>query len=204
MINYYDGQLTDIMPGNITKNPEVQALSYALQQGTRILYEYAKRLYIYSNLDGQPEEVVDLLASELRTQYYQRDMDIESKRRLVKNTLAWYMRAGTPEAVEELVKSVFGEGEVKEWFEYGDLPFYFKITTNAVLTPEINDFFSTMISRVKNTRSHLRAVDIHRTTQNEIFAGAAGYALYKPAPIMEKRSVDDSEGSGTDIEKKEE
>lgn len=27
MISYYDGQLTDIMPGNITKKPEVKALS---------------------------------------------------------------------------------------------------------------------------------------------------------------------------------
>ena len=32
MINYYDGQMADIMPGNITRNPEVRALSYALQQ----------------------------------------------------------------------------------------------------------------------------------------------------------------------------
>ena len=70
MISYYDGQLTDIMPGNITKKPEVKALSYALQQACRLLYRYSQRLYIYSNLDEQPEEVIDLLASELRTQYY--------------------------------------------------------------------------------------------------------------------------------------
>ena len=69
MISYYDGQLTDIMPGNITKKPEVKALSYALQQACRLLYRYSRRLYIYSNLDEQPEEVIDLLASELRTQY---------------------------------------------------------------------------------------------------------------------------------------
>lgn len=65
MISYYDGQLTDIFPSNISRNEEVQALSYALQQGTRLLYRYSQRLYIYDNLDGQPEEVIDLLASEI-------------------------------------------------------------------------------------------------------------------------------------------
>ena len=173
MISYYDGQITNILPGNITKNPEVKALSYALQQACRLLYRYSRRLYIYSDLEEQPEEVVDLLASELRTQYYRSTMDLDTKRRLVKNTLIWYMSAGTPQAVEELVKEVFGEGEVKEWFEYGGRPYYFKIKTNAVLTPEINAFFNAMIRRVKNTRSHLDMIEIHRTVESPIYAGTA-------------------------------
>ena len=190
MISYYDGQITDILPGNITKKPEVKALSYALQQACRLLYRYSRRLYIYSNLDEQPEEVIDLLASELRTQYYRSTLDIDTKRRLVKNTLIWYMSAGTPQAVEELVGVVFGEGEVKEWYEYGDKPYYFKIVTNAILTLEMNDFFSIMIRRVKNTRSHLRAIDIHRIVNHELFSGAAVFPNYKPPAVIDGYAVD--------------
>lgn len=189
MISYYDGQLTDIMPGNITKKPEVKALSYALQQACRLLYRYSQRLYIYSNLDEQPEEVIDLLASELRTQYYTSTLDIDTKRRLVKNTLIWYMSAGTPQAVEELVAAVFGEGEVKEWFEYGDSPYHFKITTNAILSEEMLEFFVTMIQRVKNTRSHLRGIDIHRTVEHELFIGAGIFQSYRPPAVMEGYAV---------------
>ena len=185
MISYYDGQLTDIMPGNITQNPEVKALSHALQQACRLLYRYSQKIYIYSNLDEQPEEVIDLLASELRTQYYRSTLDFATKRQLVKNTLAWYMGAGTPQAVEELVAAVFGEGEVKEWHEYGDEPYYFKILTDAVLTPGTNDFFNTMIQKVKNTRSHLRTIDIHRKIQNDVYAGVGCFSLYKPDPITD-------------------
>ena len=190
MISYYDGQLTDIMPGNITKKPEVKALSYALQQACRLLYRYSRRLYIYSNLDEQPEEVIDLLASELRTQYYRSTLDLDTKRRLVKNTLIWYMSAGTPQAVDELVGVVFGEGEVKEWYEYDDKPYYFKIVTNAILTLEMNDFFSIMIRRVKNTRSHLRAIDIHRIVNHELFSGAAVFPNYKPPAVIDGYAVD--------------
>lgn len=190
MISYYDGQLTDIMPGNITKKPEVKALSYALQQACRLLYRYSRRLYIYTNLDEQPEEIIDLLASELRTQYYRSTLDLATKRRLVENTLIWYMSAGTPEAVEELVAAVFGEGEVNEWFEYDDKPYYFKIKTNAILTLEMNDFFSIMIRRVKNTRSHLRAIDIHRTVNHELFSGAAVFPNYRPPAVIDGYDID--------------
>lgn len=163
MIDFYNGQITDILPFNIAQEPEVKAISYALRKGTQLLYGYAMRLYLWTNIDGQPEDVLDLMAAELRTQYYRQDLDIEAKRKLVKGTLAWYMTAGTPEAVEELVSAVFGEGKVYEWFEYGDKPYYFKIETNALLTPDILDEFYALIYRVKNTRSHLRSVEIKRT-----------------------------------------
>ena len=193
MISYYDGQLTDIMPGNISRKPEVKALSYALQQACRLLYRYSQRLYIYENLEGQPEGVIDLLASELRTQYYRSALDIGTKRKLVRNTLVWYMSAGTPKAVEELVEAVFGEGEVKEWFEYDDEPFYFKIETNAVLTPAILDFFMVMIQRVKNTRSHLRGIDIHRVINQELYTGVGQFSSYRPPAILDDYGVDGSD-----------
>lgn len=185
MISYYDGQLTDILPGNIAKNPEVCALSYALQCGTQILHHYYQKLYIYSDISRQPEEILDLLAAELRTQYYSSDLSLDVKRQLVRNSLVWYMTAGTPAAVEELVSSVFGEGEVSEWFEYGDLPFYFKIKTDTALTPDINNFFIDMIQKVKNTRSHLRSIEIHRIVDQNLYAGVGQHRQYKMAAIME-------------------
>lgn len=185
MISFYDGQITDIMPENFYSKPEVQAISYALREGTRMLIRHAERMYIYADIDRQPDDVLDLLAAELRTQYYRDTLDIATKRRLVKNTLAWYMRAGTPEAVEELAAAVFGEGKVKEWFEYGDDPYYFKIITNALLTPETDSFFSYMLRRVKNTRSHLRAVEVHRTVDQGLYAGAAALLNYRPPAVID-------------------
>ena len=162
MISYYDGQLTDILPENITKKPEIRALSYALQQGCRLLYSYSRQLCVYSGSDSQPEEITDLLATELRTQYYNKSLDLNTKRQLVKNTLIWYEKAGTPEAVEELVATVFGEGKVEEWFEYGGKPYWFRIQTDALLTEDTAAYFSDMIRKVKNARSHMESIKIHR------------------------------------------
>lgn len=185
MINYYDGQLSDIMPWNITRNPEVKALSYALQQGCRLLYRYTRRLYLYSGLDEQPEEIIDLLAVELRTQYYNGALDIKTKRQLVRNTLIWHMTAGTPAAVEELVSIAFGKGEVKEWFEYGDKPYFFKILVDAIFTPDMDIFFTLNLNKVKNTRSHLRAVELHRTVEQMLYIGMGNSGYYRPAAIID-------------------
>lgn len=190
MINFYDGEIKDILPGNLMEDPAAQAFSYALREGTRLLNRYTQLCYVYCSIDTAPNDVVDLLAKELRTQYYSDALELDVKRGLVRNTLIWYMTAGTPAAVEELVGIVFGEGEVSEWFEYGGKPYWFKIKTNAVLTEDMNTFFSDMIRRVKNTRSHIEAIEIHRTIEQTIYAGACCAPQYRPAAIIDGYSVD--------------
>lgn len=190
MIDFYNGQITDLLPGNLTDDPAVKAFSLALREGTRLLQQYTQVCYIYCSIDTAPDEVLDLMAAELRTQYYSGSLDIETKRSLIRNTLIWYMTAGTPAAVEELVAAVFGEGEVAEWFEYGGDPYCFKIKTNATLTEDMDAFFSSMIRRVKNTRSHLEAIEVHRTVNQPYFAGCCAYPHYKPAAIIDGYSED--------------
>lgn len=190
MINFYDGEIKDILPSNLMEDPAAQAFSYALREGTRLLNRYTQLCYVYCSIDTAPNDVVDLLAKELRTQYYSDALELDVKRGLVRNTLIWYMTAGTPAAVEELVGIVFGEGEVSEWFEYGGKPYWFKIKTNAILTEDMNTFFSDMIWRVKNTRSHIEAIEIHRTIEQTIYAGACCAPQYRPAAIIDGYSVE--------------
>ncbi len=158
MVNYFDGQITDILPENIAKKPEVQALSYALQQGCRLLYKCSQKLYIYSDLDNQPEEILDLMAAELRTQFYGSNLDIEKKKQLVRNTLTWYMTAGTPAAIEGLLSTVFGWGRIEEWFEYGGRPYYFKPVIGIEASQEEINIFLKYLKLIKNARSWLDAM----------------------------------------------
>jgi P2-related tail formation protein len=188
MISLYDGQLTDINP-NLKGTPASEALSLALRDMTRLAYDFTQRVNLLTDIDKIPEKVLDLMALELRTQYYKDDLDIEIKRGLVSNSLVWYMTAGTPAAVEELVSVVFGEGTVEEWFEYGGEPFMFRIKTNAVLIEDMVTYFSEMIRRVKNTRSHIEAIEIHRGIQQPYYASVGVMNMYKPAAIIDGYNV---------------
>lgn len=190
MINLYNSNIVDILPEHFKTQPKVQALSYALSKGMKRLVEYCQNIGIYVSIDTASHEVLDILALELNTQYYDDTLDIEAKRKLIKNTLIWYMSSGTPAAVEELVAAVFGEGEVKEWFEYNDDPYYFKILTNAIMTPDMDTKFTSMLRRVKNARSHIRAIEIHRTVEQGLMAGVAQHSNIRPAAIIDGYKAD--------------
>ncbi|MCD8207429.1 MAG: phage tail protein [Bacteroidales bacterium] len=191
MIDYYDGQITDLMPPSYSSEATVKALSAALRAGTRILRQYAQYAYVYCSIDTLPDEILDMLAIELRTQYYSDQFDIETKRALIRNTLTWYMYAGTPMAVEELIDIIFGSGEVKEWFEYGGTKYGFAIITDELLTDVAFDYFFEMVKRVKNTRSHLMAIVAERESEHTVHAGVGQWQTYINAPVLEQTMIGD-------------
>lgn len=165
MIKIKDGQITDILPCSMAKEVEMQCISYALHKQIQRVLELADKTRTVAMIDLLPERILDILAVELRTPYYQEDMNIETKRNIIKRTLLWHTKAGTPSAVEELIEIVFGDGSVVEWFNYDEPPYTpgtFDIVTNAQMTEEITEYFLMIIQRVKNTRSHIRRILINR------------------------------------------
>lgn len=176
MINLYDSNITDILPETLASDPKVQALGYALKKAMQRLIGYSQNISIYAAIDTAPEELLDLLAVEFNTQYYDTSMDVEVKRELVKNTFIWYMHTGTAAAVEELVKAVFGTGEVEEWFKYGGDPYHFKIHTfNVESTDEMLRLAEILVKSVQNVRSHLEEVIVEIMESMTIHTGCASY-----------------------------
>lgn len=176
MIKLYDGQITDLLPEKIAKDTDTRCLSFAIQQEHQRLLRLTDRTRTLSVIDELPEKILDVLAVELRTPYYQESMDLTTKRNIIKRTLLWHTKAGTPSAVSELIEIVFGEGSIVEWFDYDEAPYTpgtFDIITNAQMTEEITEYFLSIIQRVKNTRSHIRRILIHREMNAHWYAAAA-------------------------------
>lgn len=172
MIDLYSSNITDILPEAFRKEPEVIALGYAVNKAMQRLVDYCQNISIYASIDTLPEDVLDLLAVELRTQYYDDSQNIEVKRNLIKNTLVWYTKTGTPASVQEAVAAVFGNGEVVEWFDYDGEPYHFKVyTSNINSTDEMIQQLSDIIGRMKNIRSHLEAVIVEIVQQLQIYSG---------------------------------
>lgn len=172
MIKFTEGGLIDIWP---EKDPEIQALSYALQQQFKKLKAYADKTQCYSDVDDLDEDILDYFAVEMRSMYYEQNLEIERKREIVKNTLKWYTYAGVPATVAEMVGVVFGSGKIVEWFDYDEPPFTpgtFDIITSARLTPDIIDQLNAMIQKAKNVRSHIRRVTIIRDVHSAMHLAA--------------------------------
>lgn len=183
MIKFTEGGLIDIWP---EKDPEIQALSYALQQQFKKLKAYADKTQCYSDVDDLDEEILDYFAVEMRSMYYEQDLEIERKREIVKNTLKWYTYAGVPATVAEMVSVVFGAGKIVEWFNYDEPPFTpgtFDIITSARLTPDIIEQLNAMIQKAKNVRSHIRKVTIVRDVHSAMHLAAFQTAVQECAVL---------------------
>ena len=158
MISFEQSEIIDILSENLKSQPECVALSYALKRANETLVAYSKRTSVFAVIDTLPEEMLDILAIELRTQYYDESFSIDRKKALIKNTILWYHKAGTVAAVQEMIDNVFESGVVLEWFKTGGEPGTFTISTSDTITPELINKFNEVVDNVKNVRSTL--VDI--------------------------------------------
>jgi len=193
MVKLSDSKIDQIVPYWLAEKPEVQALGYAIMKANQKILEQLEQSMVYAGIDRLPEKILDVLAIELRSHYYENDMEISKKRTIIKNTLRLHAKAGTPDAVKEMIDYVFGGGDVKEWFEYGGEPYHFKISTSAVLTDDIDELFLKLIKMVKNIRSHLDIVIIDRTIMSDAYIGT-GVLSYTKAPLIVDGYFDNNTG----------
>lgn len=177
MINLRDCTTLQIMPEVLKKDVRIQAASYALQRTSQMLLEKVDRAKVYGDINILHEPIVDLLAEELRAQYYNTAMNLEDKKESVKRALLWYCRAGTVSAVEELTDLVWksNSAKVQEWFEYESAPYLFRILleTNMRIDEDKIELFLAALWKVKNTRSHLESITFKRKISQNLYVATA-------------------------------
>lgn len=159
MIRLEDGEIKDLLPVNLI-SPETLALSYAFGRAQRNLLTFIRTLNLYSEISKVPEDVLNLLALEMRTQYYEQSLPRSIKEGLVLHTIAWYMHAGTPSVLDEFLATVLDGGYVEEWYQYGGKPYYFKayaVTGDAEFFSGYGEEVKRQIELYKNVRSWLEA-----------------------------------------------
>lgn len=161
MIRLYESDIIHILPEPIAKQASVIALGYAIRRAVRRLLEHCQNISVYAAIDTASAKVLDMLALELNTQYYEDTLDIGMKRQLIKNTLKWYMKAGTYGCVEDVILTIFGAGSVTPWYEdeSGEMgPGYFDVEIDARLGDETYEKFLQIIENAKNASAHLRQI----------------------------------------------
>ncbi len=196
MIKISEGELLDLLPSQLKNDTDMICLSYALKCAVDSLLVYERQTMTDNFIDSLPEKILDVLAVELRSPYYLDSMDIETKRSVIKKTLIWHTKAGTPYAVSEMIEAIFGEGELVEWFNFTEGsrdPGYFDIVTNARMTEDIVESFMNIIKRVKNERSHIRRILINRSVEHPEWVGWG-------ATSSPKRPVINSPAISRDVE----
>lgn len=190
MINLRGSRFTDIMPENLASQLETQAFAYALSRQIAKLCTYADRVRVYAAIEHVPEKILDILAVELRTPAYNEGFQIGVKQKLVAGTIPFYQKLGTPAAVEWMIKAIFGEGQIEEWYKYGGEPHHFRIHVtrdHAATSWEDLRQFLQAVQMVKRLSSWLddMITTLHPTSAALRVGGTMSTAACMPAPEQE-------------------
>lgn len=165
-------KLIDLVPPSIRNDPQVQAAAEAIDKELQAVTAAIPQTILIARIDELSEQVLDLLAWQFHVDFYEPiGFSIDKKRAMIKQSIAWHRHKGTPWAVEQIVNTAFAQSEVLEWFDYGGDPYHFKIKTIDVLkNDEAYRGLVRAVDTVKNTRSRLDGIQIHR----EINVGELG------------------------------
>lgn len=125
-------------------------------------------------IDYLPEDELDALAQELNILWYSSSADIGTKRELIKNSDRVYAHLGTKWAVENVIQAYFGDGYVREWYEYGGTPGTFRVYSgNPTVTGERLAEFINVLNKVKRHSAKLDGVYITLSGDMALSAGVA-------------------------------
>ncbi|MBR3239163.1 MAG: phage tail protein I [Oscillospiraceae bacterium] len=119
---------------------------------------------IFPQIDELPESLLDILARDFKVAWYDFNYDIETKRRLIKDSFSVHRCLGTTAAVKRVVADIWPNSHVEEWFEYGGDPFHFQIILSDEWSHETELAVLESVSLYKNARSVLDGVIFVSTT----------------------------------------
>lgn len=180
MTNLLNSSFFELLPPNL-KDVEAKCLSAALDQQTRDLVAYGiQRLQIYGNIMKIDDKMADHLALTFDILSYKTTLPLEKKRLLVKNALLNYSRLGTKAAVEDAATIVHSETKIKEWFEYGAAPYFFRIRTDTSGIPINQNQLEELVETVldyKNLRSWLDEIRIVSASNARLYTGTTAYQV---------------------------
>lgn len=163
MINILDVKLSDLLPSSFD-TVEIKALNNVVTFSLYLMQKYINNANFTVNIDNVSEKIIDYLACEYRTPYYDEALDLKTKRELVKSTMLTYQKIGTTNIIKEYLNTLNEETDVAEWYDYDGQPYNFKIFLNISENREVDEKLLTdiknKIEKIKNVRSSLEAIEI--------------------------------------------
>lgn len=132
MSKYSVQNFMDHLPEPILEDEHLRQLA---EVSARVMYkslQNAKKANIYSRIDELDEGLLDILAEDLKIDWYDYDADLTQKRRTVRDSWYIHKRMGSVEAVEKALSDVWPDSIVEEWFDYGGDPYHFRVVLDAM------------------------------------------------------------------------
>lgn len=172
--------LLNALPAVLQQDEKMQALADSIAGVLAARPAEIDAVRIYSAIDKQPEEVLDIIAKDFKIDWYNYDYPLDAKRALVKTAPYVHKHLGTKGAVVAAIRSIYPQSTVEEWFEYDGNPFEFRVLIDMQepSIPVSNEELLWAVAYYKSLRSHCEGV-FYRSEYNLCVECSCGYYPFK-------------------------
>ena len=168
-----DADFMKKFPPALKKDKLMSALGKIAAEELHITARETRKNIIYADIDKLSETWLDVLAYDLHVDWYDYDYPVEVKRAVIKDSIKVHQKLGTKYAVETALRNVYKGASIKEWFEYGGRPYYFKINIDTSGSSLAENAYADILNKVqfyKNLRSHLEMISYQMEQRTTIHA----------------------------------
>ncbi len=150
------------LPIALRQDPSAVALAEAFAEVLVGRVEEIDRVRIYPDVDKLEGEILDQLAYDFKIDWWNPDYSVEVKRALFRDNWRVHRLLGTPEAVNLVIRAVFGGGRMVDWYEYGGEPHHFKVEADNTIgvQEDWNTYFLRLLKYVKRLTSWLDGITV--------------------------------------------
>lgn len=192
-----DLEFKKLLPVFMRKDPAVLALSAVMDDVLSDPDDHLKAAAAWDRLEKLSDMELDELAWEFDIDWYDSGAPRQIRINQIRSAQMVKRKRGTRWASEEVVRNVFGNAWINEWWEINDEPYTFEIVTkNAHVTKDLYDRALIALEKAKNVRSIMKrfyyldetAIDVslsgtvHDGTFTYRFCGIPFCGEYSAAP----------------------
>ena len=167
-----DVDLYKMLPAFMKEDKFDQLLAEGISNLFQKLAVDMDRTVIIGRIDKLKEAELDQLAEDWNIFWYLKSATLDQKKQLIKDSPLVFSRLGTVWAVEKVMNNYLPESELKEWFDYGGDPHYFKFVTNNtdILRTDI-DAFLFILEKIKRKSQWLEGIILELRAKGTMYPG---------------------------------
>jgi phage tail P2-like protein len=169
-----------LLPQFMRDDDAVRGLAAAIDKIVPDLAGSIARLPTWDSIDQLSNDELDELALELNIPWYDQGATLAIKRDVIKNSDKVYKHIGTKWAVENIIKTYFGDGYILEWFEYDGEPGHFQVfSSNPSVNNERLTEFIDLLNKTKRASAKLDGINITLDAELVLSIGVALHEVSK-------------------------
>ena len=194
MTDLWGTGLIEGLPPAVADEPWIRIMDKVYRERHQHEMDAAERIHIYTLIDSQPEEILDVLATQFKVDWYDANYPLQAKQNIIKTALEVRRYYGTDWATLKAISAIYPRSEIEQWYDYGGTPGHFRVicSVDGALIPVKRREIRRSVNIYKRMTAHLDSDDLYAINKGERIPFRGGSWYYASSAGVFRLSLGDA------------